>query len=123
MPQIATVSATVILLLVINIYSWSNQVPFPTAIIAIVTMVLVVISFRSGPGARVGAMLSVMALVIILGTPLATTAWDARMMWFFHGKRIYYDNTLFAQLDDYAPDFHNDYPILIPAMEIGRAHV
>lgn len=53
-------------------------------------------------------------IIILLGQPLS--AWDARSIWFFHAKRIFFDGTATAQLDDYASWSHNDYPILVPAM-------
>ncbi len=49
-----------------------------------------------------------------MGSP--TTAWDARSIWLFHAKRIFIDNDLFAQLDNYAPWSHNDYPVLSPSL-------
>ena len=42
-------------------------------------------------------------------------AWDARSIWLFHGKRIFFDNNLYAQLDNYLPSSHNDYPVLFSA--------
>lgn len=41
-------------------------------------------------------------------------AWDARSIWLFHAKKIFYDNSLYAQLDNYGHS-HSDYPVLIPA--------
>jgi hypothetical protein len=57
--------------------------------------------------------------VIILGGPVS--AWDARSIWFFHAKRIFFDDNLYAQLDHYAPWSHNDYPILVPAVAASLA--
>jgi hypothetical protein len=51
---------------------------------------------------------------LILTEPIST--WDARSIWFFHAKRIFFDNNLYAQFDGYAPFSHNDYPPLIPAL-------
>jgi len=42
-------------------------------------------------------------------------AWDARSIWLFHAKKIFYDNNLYAQLDNYGHS-HSDYPALIPAL-------
>jgi len=58
-------------------------------------------------------------VALILGTPLFD--WDARYIWFFHAKRIFMDNELYAQLDDYFPEIHNDYPVLIPALAASLA--
>lgn len=53
-------------------------------------------------------------LAIGLGSP--TDAWDSRSIWMFHAKRMFFDGTLFAQLDHYASWSHNDYPLLVPAL-------
>jgi hypothetical protein len=45
---------------------------------------------------------------LAIGTP----DWDARSIWLFHAKRIFYDNNLYAQLDGYASFSHNDYPVI-----------
>lgn len=55
-------------------------------------------------------------LCLVLTLSFATDAWDARSIWMFHAKRIFLDNILYAQLDDYAPWSHNDYPVLYPAL-------
>jgi hypothetical protein len=49
------------------------------------------------------------------------TDWDARSIWFFHAKRIFIDNHLYAQLDNYAPWSHNDYPPLLPSLAASIA--
>lgn len=59
--------------------------------------------------------------IILLGQPVS--AWDARSIWFFHGKRIFLDGTASAQLDGYANWSHNDYPILVPAMAASFARM
>jgi len=58
-------------------------------------------------------------IFIILGVPL--THWDARHIWFFHAKRIFVDNNLYTQLDNYFPESHNDYPVLVPAIAASFA--
>ena len=50
-----------------------------------------------------------------------TWSWDARVIWFFHAKRIYLDNDILAQLDGYIPATHNDYPVLVPAVAASIA--
>ncbi|MCF3501746.1 hypothetical protein ACF8O9_03290 [Stenotrophomonas geniculata] len=68
------------------------------------------------------AVIFVLALCIVaLATP--SPAWDARSIWLFHGKRIFYEASLYAQLDDYAVWSHNDYPSLVPALMASVAHV
>lgn len=52
------------------------------------------------------------------------TDWDARSIWFFHGKRMFYDGLIALRLDGYPGwDDHPDYPDLIPALgaSIARA--
>ncbi|NBX76324.1 MAG: hypothetical protein EBQ92_07200 [Proteobacteria bacterium] len=58
-------------------------------------------------------------ILIILGAPLFD--WDARYIWFFHAKRIFIDNNLYAQLDNYFWEIHNDYPVLVPAIAASFA--
>jgi|LauGreSuBDMM15SN_2_FD.fasta_scaffold12397_2 hypothetical protein len=43
---------------------------------------------------------------------IGTPDWDARSIWLFHAKRIFYENSLYAQLDGYASFSHNDYPVI-----------
>ena len=52
-------------------------------------------------------------ILISLGTP--TVEWDPRSIWLFHAKRIFFDNSIFSIVDNYAPFSHNDYPSLVPA--------
>ena len=55
----------------------------------------------------------VLAGILILWS--GTNGHDARSLWLFHAKRIYFDNNLYTQLDNYAPWSHNTYPTLYPA--------
>lgn len=56
---------------------------------------------------------------ISLGSPL--TEWDARSIWLFHAKRIYFDNNIFSQLDNYFPESHNDYPVIAASLSASLA--
>ncbi|MBU0674200.1 MAG: hypothetical protein KJ950_06120 [Proteobacteria bacterium] len=58
-------------------------------------------------------------VVLALGSP--TDGWDARSIWLFHGKRMFFDGSLYAQLDGYAPWSHNDYPTFVPALSASFA--
>ena len=53
-------------------------------------------------------------IFISLGTP--TFEWDPRSIWLFHAKRIFYDQSIYTFLDNYAAFSHNDYPLLAPAL-------
>ena len=57
--------------------------------------------------------------LLSLGT--VATSWDARSIWLFHAKRIFIDNSIFAQLDDYAIWSHNDYPVMLPLLSASFA--
>ena len=85
-------------------------------------LLLSVIAF-TGKSQRLNVLLISAALVfftlLILQYPV--TEWDARSIWFYHGKRIYYGQDLYAQLDNYPSWNHNDYPSLIPAMAASVA--
>lgn len=58
--------------------------------------------------------------ILCLGTPL--NDWDGKYIWLFHAKRIFFDNNLYAQLDNYMPWTHNDYPPLIPSLSASIAN-
>ena len=60
-------------------------------------------------------------IFISLGTP--TYEWDPRSIWLFHAKRIFYDNSIFTILDNYAEFSHPDYPTLAPAFSASLATV
>ena len=61
----------------------------------------------------------ILIIIISLGTP--TFDWDPRSIWMFHGKRIFYDHSIFSIADNYAPFSHNDYPNLVPALSSSLA--
>jgi hypothetical protein len=55
----------------------------------------------------------ILLLIISLGTP--TTAWDARSIWLFKAKIIFYDQSILG-INENSPDFSNlKYPIIAPA--------
>ena len=58
-------------------------------------------------------------IFISLGTPISD--WDPRTTWFFHAKRIFYDESIFSVADNYAQHSHNDYPTLAPAFASSLA--
>ena len=43
------------------------------------------------------------------------TAWDARSIWFFHAKRMFFDGSIAARLDNYPEWSRAGYPDLVPA--------
>ena len=58
-------------------------------------------------------------IFISLGTP--TFEWDARSIWLFHAKRIFYDKSIFSVGDNYAAFSHNEYSSLAPAFASSLA--
>ena len=58
-------------------------------------------------------------IFISLGTP--TFEWDARSIWLFHAKRIFFDQSIFSVIDNYAEFSHNAYPALAPAFASSLA--
>jgi hypothetical protein len=63
--------------------------------------------------------LTVLFALLILSHPVVD--WDARFIWMFHAKRMFYDGSLYGQLDGYANWSHNDYPNLVPALAASLA--
>ncbi len=59
-------------------------------------------------------------ILIFISLLSPTSEWDARSIWMFHAKQIFYDQNIFAQLDNYG--FQNEYPIFISyyAAQIAR---
>ena len=72
---------------------------------------------------RLNGLIAVGLMVVFVVIPLLhpVTGWDARSIWLFHAKRIYLDGTLYAQLDNYAPFTHNEYPVIVPAIAASLA--
>ena len=58
-------------------------------------------------------------IIIILGNP--TYFWDAWVVWLFHAKRIFLQQSIIALLDGYAMWAHADYPLLAPAFAASLA--
>ena len=58
-------------------------------------------------------------IFISLGTP--TFEWDPRSIWLFHAKRIFYDQSIFSVMDNYAAFSHNEYSSLAPAFAASLA--
>jgi hypothetical protein len=56
-------------------------------------------------------------LIISLGT--LTNSWDARSIWLFKAKVIFYDNSIFSIKNNYATFSHPDYPNIAPSFAAG----
>jgi len=60
-------------------------------------------------------------LIIIISLGTTTFDWDPRSIWLFHGKRIFFDQSILSISDNYASFSHNDYPNLVPALSSSLA--
>ena len=102
-----------------NLAAWSLGSYIHPYAYAAFSLLIALFLIREGANGRVALLFLLVGAVLILGAPV--TDWDARTIWFFHAKRIFFDNNLYAQLDDYAPFSHNDYPVLVPALAASIA--
>ena len=59
--------------------------------------------------------------IIFISLGVVTDGWDARSIWLFHAKRIFYENSIFSIADNYASFSHNAYPTLAPAFAASNA--
>ncbi|HDS1581886.1 hypothetical protein WG628_01255 [Stenotrophomonas maltophilia] len=99
----------------IGLVGWPVLVVFAAFVLSALLALPAVRDLRTAP-----LVLMVLVLVLIaLGSP--SDGWDPRSIWLFHAKRIFLEGTLYAQLDDYAPWSHNDYPALVPWLMASAA--
>ena len=68
----------------------------------------------------ISRLLILIIFLICIGTPL--NDWDGKYIWLFHAKRIFFNNNIYAQLDNYMPWTHNDYPILVSSFSASVAN-
>ena len=61
--------------------------------------------------------------LLILSLGSVTVDWDARSMWLFHSKRIFFDNNLYAGFDKYMPELENAYPRLPASLSATLAQI
>jgi hypothetical protein len=113
------VAAVVLATNIINMVLWSVGSSVPPILYGLYFAAFAVFTIGSTASHRMILALFVLFTLIILGGPVFD--WDARSIWFFHAKRIFIDNDLYAQLDDYAPWSHNDYPVLVSALAASLA--
>lgn len=101
-------------------FGWAG-LPAQIAFIAVLACaVWSLLALRDGRAAWMVGIVAVL-LVLALGSP--TDEWDPRSIWMLHAKRIYLENSLYAQLDNYAIFSHNDYPSLMPLWSATAAKV
>ena len=60
-------------------------------------------------------------LIILLCLGTTAINWDTRSIYLFHTKRIFFDESIYSVIDNYATFSHNDYPLLVPAFSSSFA--
>lgn len=118
-------STALCLTFIVNQYLWLLNYTYISSL-AIGLCVLAILFFMVRSAKKSPEIIFVLLIVCFLGVMTlgaGTSAWDARSIWLFHAKRIYFDNNLLAQLDNYAAFSHNDYPALLPAMSATLAKI
>lgn len=103
----------------VNLIAWSMDFYISPTVFGLAFLVFVLGACFNLEGNWTTLATLICLLLIILGAPLSD--WDARYIWFFHAKRIFMDNSLYAQMDNYFPGSHNDYPVLVPAIAASIA--
>ena len=64
-------------------------------------------------------MFIILIVLINLGTP--TISWDARSIWIFKAKQIFFENSILHIKYNYAPFSNLQYPNIVPAFSAGFA--
>lgn len=110
----------IFLLNLLNMALWAVGWYVHPAVYAVIP--LLVLAFSNRPTDNFASALVLIGVLSAIALSGPITDWDARSIWFFHAKRIFIDNGLYAQLDNYAGWSHNDYPVLVPAIaaSLGR---
>ena len=60
-------------------------------------------------------------IIISLGTP--TVDWDARSIWLFKSKQIFFDQSILNVKNNYAEFSHTNYPSIAPAFSAGLVNL
>lgn len=98
-------------------------VGLPAQLAFIAVLVCALWSLQALRDGRAAWMLGIVAVLLVLALGSPTDEWDPRSIWMLHAKRIYLENSLYAQLDGYAIFSHNDYPSLMPLWSATSARV
>jgi len=98
-------------------------VGLPAQIAFIAVLACAVWSLLALRDGRAAWMVGIVAVLLVLALGSPTDEWDPRSIWMLHAKRIYLENSLYAQLDGYAIFSHNDYPSLMPLWSATAAKV
>jgi hypothetical protein len=102
-------------ILFLNYLIWAIHPPTPLLAQALVTLYMAICIYSLINFRETWPLVVLVFFGLFVTIFTGSEAWDARSIWLFHGKRIFFDGTLYAQLDNYLPSSHNDYPVLFSA--------
>ena len=111
--------ATWLSLNLLNMVMWTMGASVHPAVYGVISLLAMLAFGYRSMAMWVIVSLTVVCALLILSHPVVD--WDARFIWMFHAKRIFYDGSLYGQLDGYAHWSHNDYPNLVPALAASLA--
>lgn len=118
------VALGIVTILLLNYLSWLvlPDSLIPSLLIAFACMVVVVcIGHEMAHGRYLIPAALTGGFLLLFFAPLTDS--DARTIWFFHAKRMYFDGSIAARLDDYPGWAHTSYPDLIPAAAASIARL
>jgi hypothetical protein len=123
--KVLWLSTALCLTFVVNQYLWLfSHTYISSIVVGLLILTILFFTIRSAKQSpEIIFMLLIVCFLGIMTLGSATSAWDARSIWLFHAKRIYFDNNLLAQLDNYGAFSHNDYPVLLPALSATLAKI
>jgi hypothetical protein len=119
LKKLSVLGSAIILLNLINMVAWSQHYFIHISLYVFLLLLITLSILKDKTDDKLLLYIFLFALLWILTEPIR--AWDARSIWFFHAKRIFIDNNLYAQLDGYADWSHNDYPPLLPSLAASLA--
>ena len=119
LKKLSVLGSAIILLNLINMVAWSQHYFIHISLYVFLLLLITLSILKDKNDDKLLLYIFLFALLWILTEPIK--AWDARSIWFFHAKRIFIDNNLYAQLDGYADWSHNDYPPLLPSLAASIA--
>ena len=119
LKKLSLLGSAIILLNLLNMAAWSQHYFIHISLYVFLLLLITLSILKDKTDDKLLLYIFLFALLWILTEPVK--AWDARSIWFFHAKRIFVDNNLYAQLDNYAGWSHNDYPPLLPSLAASIA--
>ena len=101
----------------LNYFFWSiNSIPILKYLnfYLLLSLILYFLTSRNFNQYNFVRIIFISLLILSLGS--VTTDWDARSVWMFHAKRIFFDDSLYSGFDNYQPELMNAYPLIAPAL-------